>query len=118
LFVAGRAAKVHCRLFVGPFGARLDGVLTSLGMAPHFANHGNGGEIVLAVVGVIVVLVAGMNLAQAHDAEARGGRQGGVSKRLSSATGHDGVSQSGTKIVKTTPCTVGLGPGIIRKHKI
>src|SRR5438445_2697207 len=46
-------------LFAGPFGARLDGMLTSLGMAPHFANHGNGGELALAVLGVIVVLVAG-----------------------------------------------------------
>ena len=46
-------------LFAGPFGAGLDGVLTSLGMAPHFANHGNGGEFLLAVLGVIVVLVAG-----------------------------------------------------------
>ncbi len=46
-------------LFVGPFGARLDGMLTSLGMAPHFANHGSGGELALAVLGVIVVLVAG-----------------------------------------------------------
>ena len=46
-------------LFSGSFGARLDGMLTSLRMAPQFANHGNGGEIVLAVVGVLVVLVAG-----------------------------------------------------------
>jgi YjbE family integral membrane protein len=46
-------------LFAGPFGAGLDGVLASLGMAPHFANHGNGGELLLALLGVIVVLVAG-----------------------------------------------------------
>jgi YjbE family integral membrane protein len=46
-------------LFSGSFGARLDDMLTSLRMAPQFANHGNGGEMVLAVVGVIVVLVAG-----------------------------------------------------------
>jgi YjbE family integral membrane protein len=46
-------------LFSGSFGARLDGMLTSLRMAPHFANHGNGGEIVLGVLGIIVVLVAG-----------------------------------------------------------
>jgi YjbE family integral membrane protein len=46
-------------LFAGQFGAGLDRVLTSLGMAPHFANHGNGGEIVLGVLGIIVVLVAG-----------------------------------------------------------
>jgi YjbE family integral membrane protein len=46
-------------LFSGSFGARLDGMLTSLRMAPQFANHGNGGEIVLGVLGIIVVLVAG-----------------------------------------------------------
>ena len=53
---------IHPRLdalFSGSFGASLDGMLTSLGMSPHFANHGNGGEIVLGVLGVIVVLVAG-----------------------------------------------------------
>jgi len=53
---------VHPRLdalFAGPLGAGLDGVLKALGMAPHFANHGNGGELALAVLGVIVVLVAG-----------------------------------------------------------
>ena len=47
------------RCFDGPFGVRLDAMLASLGMAPHFANGGHGGEIVLAVLGVIVVLVAG-----------------------------------------------------------
>jgi YjbE family integral membrane protein len=46
-------------LFSGSFGAKLDGMLTSLRMAPQFANHGNGGEIVLGVLGIIVVLVAG-----------------------------------------------------------
>jgi YjbE family integral membrane protein len=53
---------VHPRLdalFAGPLGAGLDGVLNALGMAPHFANHGNGGELALAALGVIVVLVAG-----------------------------------------------------------
>jgi YjbE family integral membrane protein len=53
---------VHPRLdalFAGPLGAGLDGVLKALGMAPHFANHGNGGELALAALGVIVVLVAG-----------------------------------------------------------
>jgi YjbE family integral membrane protein len=46
-------------LFSGSFGASLDTLLASFGAAPHFANHGNGGEIALAVLGVIVVLVAG-----------------------------------------------------------
>ena len=53
---------IHPRLdalFSGSLGAKLDGMLTSLGMAPHFANHGNGGELVMALLGVIVVLVAG-----------------------------------------------------------
>ncbi len=46
-------------LFAGPFGAKLDSLLTSIGATPHFANCGTGGELVLAVLGIIVVLVAG-----------------------------------------------------------
>jgi len=53
---------VHPRLnalFAGPFGTGLDSWLASFGMAPNFANGGNGGEILCAILGVIVVLVAG-----------------------------------------------------------
>jgi uncharacterized membrane protein YeaQ/YmgE (transglycosylase-associated protein family) len=50
--------KLH-GLFDGSVGAKLDGMLASLGIAPHFAHGGNGGEILLAVLGVIVVLIAG-----------------------------------------------------------
>jgi YjbE family integral membrane protein len=53
---------IHPRLdalFAGSLGSGLDRMLTSVGMAPHFANHGNGGELLLAVLGVIVVLIAG-----------------------------------------------------------
>jgi YjbE family integral membrane protein len=46
-------------LFSAPFGARLDSMLASFGATPHFANHGNGGELVCAVLGVIVVLAVG-----------------------------------------------------------
>jgi YjbE family integral membrane protein len=46
-------------LFAGPLGVKLDAMLASFGMAPHFANGGNGGEVVCAVLGVIAVLVAG-----------------------------------------------------------
>jgi predicted tellurium resistance membrane protein TerC len=46
-------------LFGGPLGVKLDALLASLGVAPHFANGGNGGELVCAALGVIVVLVAG-----------------------------------------------------------
>src|SRR4051794_10526074 len=46
-------------LFSGSFGAKLDQMLASFGAAPHFANHGNGGELVCAVLGVIVVLAVG-----------------------------------------------------------
>jgi YjbE family integral membrane protein len=46
-------------LFAGPFGARLDSLLGSLTLEPHFANGGTGGEVVLAVLGIIVVLIAG-----------------------------------------------------------
>jgi YjbE family integral membrane protein len=50
--------KLHA-LFDGSVGARLDGMLASLGIAPHFAHGGNGSEIMLGLLGVIVVLVAG-----------------------------------------------------------
>ena len=43
----------------GTFGVKLDAALASFGVAPHFANGGNGGEVVCAVLGVVVVLVAG-----------------------------------------------------------
>ena len=45
-------------LFAGSFGANLDAMLASIGLAPHFA-HGNGGELAFAALGVIVVLVVG-----------------------------------------------------------
>jgi YjbE family integral membrane protein len=46
-------------LFDGPLGVKLDAFLASFGMAPHFANGGHGGEVVCALIGVIVVLIAG-----------------------------------------------------------
>jgi YjbE family integral membrane protein len=46
-------------LFAGPLGAKLDASLALFGIAPPFAGGGNGAEIVCAVLGVIVVLVAG-----------------------------------------------------------
>ena len=45
-------------LFAGPAGIKLDAWLESLGIGPHFAS-GNGGDTVCAVLGVIVVLIAG-----------------------------------------------------------
>jgi YjbE family integral membrane protein len=48
------------RLFDGGTGAGLDAALARFGIAPHFAGGGNGGEIVCGVIGVIVVLVAGV----------------------------------------------------------
>ena len=49
--------KLHA-LFAGPAGIKLDAWLESLGIGPHFAS-GNGGEAACAVLGVIVVLIAG-----------------------------------------------------------
>jgi YjbE family integral membrane protein len=46
-------------LFDGPVGVKLDAFFGSLGMAPHFANGGQGGEILCGILGIIVVLVAG-----------------------------------------------------------
>jgi YjbE family integral membrane protein len=45
--------------FNGPVGVGLDGLLKSLGMAPQFANNGHGGEVILGLMGIAVVLVAG-----------------------------------------------------------
>jgi YjbE family integral membrane protein len=46
-------------LFAGPFGVQLDVLLALFGAAPRFAGGGDGGEIVCAVLGVVVVLVVG-----------------------------------------------------------
>ena len=53
---------IHPKLgafFAGPFGAKLDAPLMSFGVAPRFGNGGDGGEIVCAVVGALIVLVVG-----------------------------------------------------------
>jgi YjbE family integral membrane protein len=46
-------------LFTGPVGAKLDTLQVLLGMMPRSANDANAGEIVCAILGVVVVLVAG-----------------------------------------------------------
>src|SRR3979411_2446217 len=46
-------------LFDGPVGVQLDALLALFGAAPRFASGGNGGEVVCAVLGVIVVLAVG-----------------------------------------------------------
>jgi YjbE family integral membrane protein len=45
--------------FAASLGAKLDALLGLFAIAPRFAGGGNGAEIVCAVLGVIVVLVAG-----------------------------------------------------------
>ena len=60
--VVATAPAIHPKLdalLSGAFGAKFDSMLASFGAAPHFANHGNGGELVCAVLGVIVVLAVG-----------------------------------------------------------
>src|SRR4051812_38359782 len=52
------APKLHT-LFDSPFGASLDGMLGALRIAPQFGHGGAGGEHLCAVLGVVVVLVAG-----------------------------------------------------------
>jgi YjbE family integral membrane protein len=47
------------RFFDGPVGIKLDALLAVFGVAPSFGGGGHGGEIVCAVLGVIVVLAAG-----------------------------------------------------------
>ena len=46
-------------LFAGPVGVKTDALLVSIGMGPRFANGGNGTQILCAVLGLIVVLIAG-----------------------------------------------------------
>jgi YjbE family integral membrane protein len=46
-------------LFAEGLGGKLDSWLGTVGIGPHFGNGGHGGEIALAVLGVIVVLIAG-----------------------------------------------------------
>jgi YjbE family integral membrane protein len=53
---------IHPKLgafFAGPIGVKLDAALMSLGVPPHFGIGGDGGEIVCAVLGAVVVLVVG-----------------------------------------------------------
>ncbi|HEY3149114.1 MAG TPA: YjbE family putative metal transport protein, partial [Dongiaceae bacterium] len=45
--------------FNGPVGVGLDKVLGSLGLGLRFANGGNGGEVLLGIIGITIVLVAG-----------------------------------------------------------
>jgi YjbE family integral membrane protein len=48
------------RFFDGPVGVGLDAMLGTIGIAPRFTGGGHAGEIVCALLGVIVVLVAGV----------------------------------------------------------
>jgi hypothetical protein len=50
--------KLHA-FFNGSLGVKLDAFFGSLGLNPHFANGGHGGEILFGIVGIIIVLVAG-----------------------------------------------------------
>jgi YjbE family integral membrane protein len=66
--------KLHA-FFDGPVGVKLDAFFGSLGMAPHFAHGGHGGEVVFGIIGIIIVLVAGAiwrkrKLRAAHSATA------------------------------------------------
>jgi YjbE family integral membrane protein len=45
--------------FNGPVGVQLDAMLGMIGKSPMFANGGHGGEIVLGLIGIVVVLVWG-----------------------------------------------------------
>jgi YjbE family integral membrane protein len=47
------------RFFDGPVGIKLDALLATFGVAPHFGGGGSGGEMLCAILGVIVVLAVG-----------------------------------------------------------
>ena len=65
-------------LLSGSFGAKLDSMLASFGAAPHFANHGNGGEARLRFARRDRGAGRGRDLAQAHAAKRGALRRGGV----------------------------------------
>ncbi|WP_128931573.1 YjbE family putative metal transport protein [Bradyrhizobium zhanjiangense] len=46
-------------LFGGAYGAQFDALVASFGLPPRFASHGNGPDFVVAMIGVIIVIVAG-----------------------------------------------------------
>ena len=46
-------------LFDGMVGSNLDALLAMFAISPRFAGGGNGGEVICAALGVIVVLIAG-----------------------------------------------------------
>lgn len=50
--------KLHA-FFDGPVGVKLDAILGTFGKSPMFAHGGHGGEVVLGILGIIIVLVAG-----------------------------------------------------------
>jgi YjbE family integral membrane protein len=47
------------RVFDGPLGTGLDAMLATVRIGPQFGAGGHGGEMACAIVGVIIVLVAG-----------------------------------------------------------
>jgi YjbE family integral membrane protein len=54
----GIAPMLH-KVFEGPVGASLDGLLGALRIPPQFGHGGSGGEYLCAILGVVVVLVVG-----------------------------------------------------------
>jgi YjbE family integral membrane protein len=52
-------APLLARVFDGGLGGRLDAMLGTLHIAPHFGAGGHGGEIICGILGVIVVLAIG-----------------------------------------------------------
>ena len=54
----GIAPMLH-KVFEGPVGASLDGLLGALRLPPQFGHGGSGGEYLCAILGVVVVLVVG-----------------------------------------------------------
>lgn len=47
------------RVFDGPLGTGIDGILAAMGIAPRFAAGGHGPEIVCGLLGVLIVLAVG-----------------------------------------------------------
>ena len=59
LIATDPAVHPWMRAFDSPLGPQLDALLASIGVAPRFAASGSVGEHLFALLGVVVVLIAG-----------------------------------------------------------
>ena len=74
-----RSFRICSRSSTARSASRSTALFAPLGVLPQFANDGHGGEVVFGIIGIIIVLVAGGDLAEAQAAKALDAfRDGGV----------------------------------------